>query len=230
MSRLNGDGATTQNGSTGNDVTGGGAPTSGGVPAGGVAASGGAASGGKYPVEPSAVNPDYENGKLWDRAYLENNRDSYMAWCRAIREERGVAVVIDWKSFENGFDYEMTHKKKVIDRVGAVTPWNACDHLCSFVSLDPGLGIGHFPSIQASAPSKEFKDKIKVLRCTYKVPDDNDTGDTRVEYDPQTKTLTGVMTWGTNTDWTGFDWATKAWGTPAMKKEFTAVTAWLASH
>ncbi len=179
----------------------------------------------KYPVKKEAVNPDYENGQLWDGEFLQKNQDTYMGWCRSA-QEHGTKVTVDYKSFEDGFDYEMTHKKKVRDRSETITPWNACDHLCGFISLEGNLMISDFPSDQDKPALAELRSKVTNLKCVYKNPDNK----THLEYDAKTKTLTGVMTWGGGSDWSGWAWATSAFETPAMKKEFPVITKWKESH
>ena len=60
---------------------------------------------GKYPVKKEAVNPDYENGQLWNQRFIEKGFDRYMGGCRTDRDEPGMKVMIDYASFEGGFDY-----------------------------------------------------------------------------------------------------------------------------
>ena len=190
------------------------------------------ASAGKYPVKKDSVNPDYENGQLWDREYIGNEKNGHLNWCKQVKEMYpDIKVTIDWASFEQGFDYEMTHYKKVIDRHGAIVPHNPCDRFCAVATFDTNTLMGDkFPSSQTTGVVDEFKQKVKNLVCRYKNPGKHGEGETHVEYDPKSKTLTGIFTYSDNTNWSGTSWYTKAFTSGTFKSAFPKVNAWIDSH
>jgi hypothetical protein len=185
----------------------------------------------KYPVKKDAVNPDYEQGQIWDTEYLKANADTYMGWCRGAKEMYpGITIDIDWKSFEAGFDHEM-QKPKVRDRIEQIPPWNPCDHFCNGMTFD-GMGPAQYglPDNHAPGVKEEFQSKVTKLVCRYEVPNAAGTERTRLEYDPKTKTMTGIFSVSKKTDWGLWQWMLDAYKTPLFKKEFPAVAKWLASH